>query len=162
MFAVFLFPGKSADSCADAPGNKRNRVRGCRTFSFLRSDACGSKEISRTSRGQFRISFRKPFPHRQNIAALIAIFSTSQTPFSQKHELRGENRLIFIGRPASASHFESRINRKCARLQTNGCSLFCICAKAESPKQNRTQTRARNAWCGGSFRTPNALSTKDA
>ena len=36
--------------------------------------------------------------------------------------------------------------------------FFCIlCESNESPEQNRTQTRARNAWYGGSFRTSNAL-----
>ncbi len=61
----FCFRAKARIHAQMPPGNKRNRIRGYRTFSFLRSDAYGSKEISRTSRGQFRISFRKPFPHRQ-------------------------------------------------------------------------------------------------
>ena len=61
----FCFRGKARIHARIPPGNKRNRIRGYRTFSFLRSDACGSKEIGRTSRGQFRISFRKPFPRRK-------------------------------------------------------------------------------------------------
>lgn len=61
----FCFRAKARIHAQMPPGNKRNRIRGYRTFSFLRSDACGSKEIGRTSRGQFRISFRKPFPRRK-------------------------------------------------------------------------------------------------
>lgn len=63
MFAVFLFPGKSADSCADVARKQNKPHSRLADFFGLRSDACGSIEFGRAARGQFRIFFRPPcFP----------------------------------------------------------------------------------------------------
>ena len=51
-----------------------------------------------------------------------------------KARVAGQETFDFIGRPASASHFESRINRKCARLQTNVCSLFLYLCESRIPQ----------------------------
>lgn len=80
---------------------------------FVSSFGCLRQQRDRTNIARpIPHIFPKAFPAPQKTASLIAIFSTSQTPFSQKHELRGENRLIFIGRPASAAHFDSDILHK--------------------------------------------------
>ncbi len=64
-----------------------------------------------------------------------------------KARVAGRKTFDFIGRPASASHFESRINRKCARLQTKSLQSFFVFVRKQNPP-NRTGLKREPATHG--------------
>lgn len=136
-------------------GQKRGFMRRCRPE---------TKETAFAAIGHFRFFVRMPAAakrsdeHREansaylseslsraakNIAALIAIFSTSQTPFSQKQELRGENRLTFIGRPASAAHFDSDILHKKSNRKNRLLFYFTYALLLQLPHLGDTHNLVR-------------------